>query len=725
MPETIEIAPTNGTSNTSAVPSTNGSTVPATAAQFDNPFDAIAYLFMVMRESIEGTRDENDYPRYVRIVRPKSDTGAQDTWVEYISETTRIGVQGLTFIMAKFVDLTLYGRSMLVGIDSLVALLEVALQTIGTATNREFLDALKKSFTPPSDGAQVIPISTDGADGGMSSDWATKAQEYLKYIPSPQDLDRIGYELYMLARVMYKDGPGADEKLKQFNLIDSGKLRVMAWAYQLNWNVHYPKNGDDFVKGLYAMGKKSGATRPSETVEVNYKDSDIRLFESSVAKEAPVLAEPEKDFLNADVHELKSLLEELGYTAGLASLLDIAQGGTPLSNDGFLRAIKWFQRENDLPQTTVLDNETLNRLFNLDHSGKNIKRAKRASGEAPNPEIAGGKLKLINGTADDYEIANEVLVENSDPNYNYYMVSKTFSSFPTDTVPGQVVTHDNSPWKIATDEQYPNDKVKIVPGFVGIQSRRVINLANPAKTRYDGGIFSEGASSDGKFFFAARENEPWRPGRSGTPRGNRLWDSSTPQNGLSRMYQDVDIEPEIFERFASISTTDIDPAKTFLKVQASTMFRSLFTDKASSGTNLLGFLKKGKSDQGRVLLELRSGTVGATGDYTGNDALSAGDDPNDFVLKWGPSAAVTKLMGIQDGKTINERHIDQYNTWKKITSSEIKFSLEKILALKAQPTGIPRFAVRVFLDGMHISGWDIDAYFDNVEIRWDYILVKA
>ena len=708
MEETQTLTTTqNGVQNT-----TNGDTPAEETPGFDNPFDAIAYLLMVMRESLEGKREANGLPRYVRIVRPKSNDETQETWVSYIDDVTGYGVQGLNYIIAKFIDISLYGRNMLESLDAFVAFLEVSLETIGTATTTNFLESLKKSLTPPdladnNEGQNATPVvDMNNVTGQMSAQWAADAQDFLKYTPGPEDLNRIGYELYLLSRVIYQKVKETDSSSVKDTLSvnDTGKLRFLAWAYEQPWNVYYPKDETDDFFQLKYLGQKSTIDRPETKVQV-FHESGVRLYEASVSTASkPAINEGElNDVRNSDAYEAFQLLDALGYGNHI--------GGIPISGNPFGSshpqvkfAIKWFQRENGLPQTAQLDNDTLNRLFNLDHQNKNIKWARRADGIPPdNDHVIGGYLSLQNGNADDYA-KEQMQTKPGAVDYKFYLVGKKIDNWPENQSPNYVANAESA-WKSPVEGE--TNGVKIVPGFVGVESRRVVQSRAINDSVYEGGYFSEGQASDGKFFFAARLSEPWKPGRSGQVGRDALWGTNIPTNGISRMYQDVPVSNSLLIGLSS-QYSDGEKGDYIVRIQASAMFRSLLTDRTkSSGSNIYGVLRNGLSDQGRILLELL--------DKNKNRISKKGDDSNNFTTKWGPDRSVINSVK-------NARHIDQYNTWRQIYSTSVEFTLTEIEAL-ALDTG-QSYYVRVYLDGMWMSGYDIDAYFDDVKIRWDYIIPR-
>ncbi|HSP81712.1 MAG TPA: hypothetical protein VLQ93_24545, partial [Myxococcaceae bacterium] len=219
----------------------------------------------------------------------------------------------------------------------------------------------------------------------------------------------------------------------------------------------------------------------------------------------------------------------------------------------------------------------------------------------------------------------------------------------------------------------------VVQGFVALRSR----YATSDENRLEGGILSEGESATGgNFFFAARFTEPWLAGRSGEPGDNSLFGKSKPAPGsVARMYQWIPLDK--LHR----------PAGWDLYVTASVLRRSLFEERSRTTH---------QPDQGALGLEFYDeeyfkGNLGTRRDPSAqSEELRAASI---FAPPYPEIAA--SVAQVTPGDVARKR------LW-------VPQSVPHVLV---PPSAV---AMLVILEGHYQSGWDIDAYFDDVVVSWTF-----
>lgn len=627
--------------------------------RFEGPFDAIAYLLMTARLGLENKNMEDELPRYVRLARAQQVVNEHDNWLKAPAEWAIAGTGGLNFFVSRLITLTLDARDLLKGTDAILALTEIALEMIDVTISTEFWTAIGNAFGP-NDGSVSIPSDTV-IEGFNNSDFnLPEIKQWLEYIPAPEDLDRIGYELYRMSCLVYKDD-------NTINIEDTGKLRLLQYTFGQNWEV--------FLQNEYVETTKLG----QEEVEA-FSDTTIE-YQPQEGGQAVELFTPDGD----QISEVTNVLSTLQYD----------QGANQAAN------IRHFQKENDLATEGQLNEETINRFFNLDSENKNLARAKeRAEGYENAENYPVGYLPLINGNADDYESEGIALESQNAFRYRYYKV-RTETVFP----------EEGQGWvqKVPTTE----GDVTYINGFVAVESRFMDLSRKPDGSIYEGGTLSEGEAASGRFFFAARHVEPWIPGRRGVPSSTLIYDDAQTAPGIgsiSRMFQDVEVNVTDFLNNAPTSQL-IDEYQ--IAFQAICLRRSLYTDRNANSNNVE---LRNQPDQGRILLEA----------YHNTDTTPAWSDPQiEAKDGWQPGPQTTLAY-------VNDAQINQRNNWFRQTSQSYVIDASTLIdgdtsnltfadVLNNATFAIQELRLRVMLEGKHYSGWDVDAYFDNVQLKWMFI----
>lgn len=604
-----------------------------------NLFDVLAHLLMTTRVSLEGSKHSSDPPRFVRIARINADDipEEKETSIEKIATA---GVEGLNATISNMIELALTAKKLFGKTDSLKALIEVVLALFKEGAKLSFTDEAAALFKFPS--GRILPTEVD--------ETLDKIEKYLDFIPAPEDLDRIGHELYRMACVVHKNGNGLDVEL-------SGKVRVLQWSFGLGWDVTWDVGKSVKTLSVKHLGKRNlDLAHVPTKVDLEFKK--VRLFS---------YAPTDGDEIT-DKTEIDNALDILGYEKSL----------------DFIARIREFQFVNGLAVTGKLDVHTINRLYNLDFASKNLARALPRPSDLEIEWIkTGGYLELINGDADGY-LDEGINLQTDRGGVPFYQLGAQYNTYSNRTA--WVVDPPGMKYDVLPDYKFEN----LVHGFVGLQSREY----NTKDRMFDPGPFSEGEASSGRFFFAARVVAPWEPGRAGhlAPTGDYLYGATDDDEKkvraeprfISRMYQDIDLatkHPTLLNQI---------PDGHQLVIYASSMRRACYNDRAY-----------GKPDQGRVLINL----------IDGNNTPVI---PSPYKDEWLPTAGFAASVE-------NDKSKDQKNVW----------FLQKSLPLMIEKAGdgfkvgsvsltSTNLKIRVTLEGRYMSGWDIDAYFDDVRVRWDY-----
>ncbi|MFO1432395.1 MAG: peptidoglycan-binding domain-containing protein [Candidatus Competibacteraceae bacterium] len=643
--------------------------------EVQNVFDLLARLLFLMRHSLEDVEVGGRPPRWVRIARARVAQGDAD----FLGKGVKLGAEGFAEALSFSVEITLALREMLIQTDATEAFVELAwdivsnADTIVTGSTQLFgkqfnLDALQ-GFKMPKEFDQFKDKAGDILKGIMN------------IIPGPEDIDNLGHELYLLLcidqlAIPHKDGSVDVSAIpttlqEHLNIANSGKARLMQWAFGSDTLLWFKKPGQTALdkQGLRQLGgrrvwKTDTAKLPTASV-----------YKQTIGREEVILLD--LDFKNNDdLYEVNTVLEILGYNEPAISETEKRQFGPNLA-----QRLRYFQAFNDLPITGELDNATINRLMNLDYNAKNLTRTKRydsaktdiinrAKGDVP----LDGMLTLVNPMADTPK--DEFLEAHPHPTlggYNYYEAGHTVDKLPQDWRGGWISDREDS----------------AIAGFVALESRIVVKKQG-GQFEFDGGIeTSEGESASGRMFFAARLVEPWKAGRKkGLPAPEALFDSHLQDKGLtpgskSCLYQWVPLKGLK------------PPAGYKMFIQASVLQRSLCTDR-NQVTN--------KPDQGRIAVELYDDTVFKSDDTVFKGLSTPRTAENKSKLRaetdWFPEHTTVAA-------NLSQTQILRNRNWSR-----------RVTAWLEVPEGTT--AVLVALEGLHQSGWDIDAYFDNVELFYKF-----
>ena len=655
-----------------AVPAPNSQT-PSREHLFSGPFDLIAYLLMQLRMKLEE-KDTYGNPTYIRVLNINN----EDQPIEGITKIVEQAVGYFSYFVSQLHHLTLQAQEVLNQVDSFKTIYGVQIRLANEFI--EHTDVIAKFFTAMlgQDNKQIGTFVSDSYKDAL-----TQMEEGLEAIPAPEDLGRIGEEIYRLIAIVHK----MDGEYRLPDQTKTGKIRMVHWSF--NWeevsgikDLLWPVKYTDKDSKVFKFGKNGlldSASRNPKTFNYFYEDQQynkkVRIY----------TYDKDKDKDN-DLKEVVDLLKTLGYITGEVTAYFGKDAGKVRN------ALLSFQFTNDLPMTGKVDNDTMNRLLNLDYEGRNIKRAKSGKNIIFDKDTTyGGYLGLINPDADGYSDEQITLIDQKGT-YSYYRLGE-----------GQ-----NSKWMIAKEGEVPThwENLKFIPGFVALESRLVDpNREDDAKPIYKDGKWAEGQSAGGRFFFAARHTEPWVGGRDNTPVDSiygenlTLSEAKKSHGRISRMYQDIVINKNS-EAFQNLLKAKKDYT---LKLQASCMRRSLYNEKTY----------KTLPDQGRIGIEVY--TKGTTGKpkilpELGKDDMLAGAKDG-----WLPNSYISGLR--------TDREVDQKSFWFLQKSKEIAFTTDDPAGdkkIKIDPSK-DSLIIRVILDGRFNGGWDIDAYFDDVKVRWDLV----
>lgn len=639
---------------------------------FSGPFDLIAYLLMQLRMKLEE-KDTFGNPTYIRILNINN----EEQHLKPISDAVEKSVEYFSFFVSKLHHLTLQAQEILNQVDSFKSIYGVQIRL--TTEFLEYTDVISKFFKmiagKNDPGNEVGNFVSDAYIDGLKD-----MEEFLETIPSPEDLGRIGEEIYRLIAIVHK--MQGEHRLPDVN--QTGKIRMVYWSFDwkednLCWPLEYPNDKSSKVVRFGKNSLLNAATRDGGTFNHYYEDPQFN-------KKVKLYTFDKDTDKDQDLKEAVELLKALGYVAANTTVSKTFE----VEIAGLKKALMSFQYNNELPVTGLIDNDTMNRLLNLDFEGRNIKRAK--AGEPAEFDIEntyGGTLGLTNPDADGYQDEG-ITLETQKGAYDYYQIgSGTTNKWKGVKASEEVAAH----WS----------HIKFIPGFVALESRKIESKrTNDAEPLYDGGKWSEGQAAGGRFFFAARHTEPWVPGRDGSPGKEALHDpqqtlaeAKKNHSRISRMYQDIEVnkDSEAFVNFVNLKDT------YNIAFQASCMRRSIYNEK----TNKL------LPDQGKIGLEVYKKGTGGKLTLIGQDKVI-----NVTNKGWLPNSFVTGLK--------TDREVDQKSFWflqkSQQTVCSIDAASENESRIKIDPT-TGTFVFRVILDGLFNGGWDIDAYFDDVKIRWD------
>jgi hypothetical protein len=574
-----------------------------------------------------------------------------------IATGVQAAVNGLSDVVWYMADLGLRIQDVLQQTDAAKALAEVSIDFLRAATSPSFTEGIS-ALT----GLQLGGTPIEGVN-----DTLLKIKQHLDYIPDPDDVRVVGHELYRLLCLeqlpLPRTAAGAVDEARVDPLVHldwqkSGKMTLMQLAFSQALSVQVAGGTVDLTRyGARRVWKAADPARLPTRSQVRWKANAEAQVDLTIEG-------------NRDLEETHTLLERLGYTDPAAT----GAARTSFSAE-LIRRLRRFQVINGLPLTGALDNATLNALLNLDFGAKNLRRAKAFDAAAlpawvdqveatGAPALPAGYFPLVNPSADSPE-AEGVTVQTKAgfPRYRYYVVGAPLPATGSAPVPaGGGWISDAGPG--------------VVPGFVALQSR----MRSADEGRNEGGFLSEGEASNGTFFFVARFTEPWIAGREGLPGEDALFSPqgvpALPAGSVSRIYQWIPLgfltRPEGWE----------------LSVTASCLRRSLYEER--SGT-------AGVPDQGTLAVEFYDAAY-----FTGNRGTRR--DP-------------TKALAVREAP----RFPDQAAAAQALTLSEVA---RRRVWTRQEVTDVPvpagAAAMLVILQGHYQAGYDIDAYFDDVQVSWQF-----
>lgn len=490
--------------------------------QFRNPFDVLAYVFMIFRLSLETGRNSESPPRYARIARCQTSSSFPKESVKSILVGTS-AAPGLIPGLSHMVQLTLQAKEMLRSVDSLTALMEVNIKIVKEITNSSFVQSLQQAIQLMTGGQNNSPVTNF-----LPSNIVSLLEQLINYIPQAEDLDRLSHELYRLSCVIFEN--------EKIDIDKTGKLRFLQWGFDGSWQITHLDKNNAFVQCQSTLlGKKNGPNgNPGGYVSAIYG-----------GQEYPVYAFPSNA---TDQNKLKTdqdietgvLLSNLNYPDSIGSLSG---------------RVKRFQWVNRLPYTGVLDIETLNLLHNLDSGGKNLKRA-LCNDTQPDPINSFqtyGTLDIVNGDADHYSAEGIEPEMKNGSSYQYYKIG------------------------YSTQRKWIAEGPPCIPAFVAVQSRKFNVSRKDNDPIYEGGLYSEGEAADGKFFFVAGLTHPWVPGNTDQSQTALYTIADRTKTVISRIYQEVPIKMEILNR--------LDAGTLQLVIHATCQRRSLYTQRAKAPGN--------------------------------------------------------------------------------------------------------------------------------------------
>ena len=684
-----------------------------------NPFNLLAYLLFRVRRGLEDIEQAGQPPRWLRMARlgPQVTAPNPPAMANGVASVVKAFTTSLNWMAEATLDL----RELLITTDAAKATAEAAMRLLRTSSSPEFVNGLK-NILPASAVAELQSIASS-VDGVLAD-----IENILTYIPEPDDVNRMAHELYRLLCVVQRPVPyGADgvsfdlaeirpDTLDHVDVANTGKIRLINWALDAKTTTRGLGTDEADSQDLYRLGTR----RLWQTTNDKLPQRSIGQFNFGARTETifnfdfdhsipPDPALEAHQNTRQDIVELWDLLEKHDYIdpavpQGSADRLAATAQYTP----ALTALVRKFQVINGLPVTGWPDNDTMNRLLHLDYGAKTLTRAipyipamdpaplqnGNTSNKAPDAfddEVKGGFLPLLNADADhpnEEQDSNTEPLEfvRDQPGYRYLPVAST----------------TRQGWRTVDD-------ALSAPGFVAIQSRRIDSATTQEMISFEGDILSEGEASSGDMFWAARHLTPWSAGRTVTAAplaAPALHNGgAVPAGRRIRMVQWIDLS-KLQTHLASL-----DPEYE-LWLQASVLRRSLYRDRAGMFN---------MPDQGRISLELY------------DEDLFKGPDPYAAVRPVGGPPklsmyALSDWLPTQDGDT-SALTIDQVRPWWSwwVQSSRPIRLLPTVGGYAENPNTQPDpaknakkvNAALVVLEAQPQSGVDVDAYFDNVRVRWD------
>lgn len=650
----------------------NGTDTPPNTTD-GNPFSLIAYVLFRVRNALEDMEDGSRPPRWVRIGRA----------ARYRSDALGGILSGAVDVMAEtfsfLAEVTLDLEELLYQADALAALGQVALRFFRAVGEPAFSQGINTLLgTAAEDINQVL---------SQVGNTASAVDRYLGLVPSPEDVRGIGHELYRLLCIVQPPFPrnplsnqidlGNNDLVdpdQQVRVMEAGKVRLLAWAYDHGIHARGLGPGEMGRRELFRFGVRrlymTGALPAS--ARLRWSSEVDPLYEISFSNPTSAV----------DVTELFDLLRIHGYLPTAPASIDRA----------VQLALMRFQAINQIPVTGEVDNDTINRLINLDYQGKNLRRARPNDPSRVFPWEMGtmqravaGELTLVNPGADRWEDEGLSLVlPTTAGRYPYYLAAIASDPPPSGS--------SRRGWL-----NEPVSSTSAVGSFVALHSRASNRLVSETQStqaqmglgRFDGDIWTEGDSAHGIYFWAARHVEPWRAGRTGEPGSGALFNGAPVTAGtISRMYQWIPLPGWLYP--VGSSTTPDGTGNWDLYVSASVLQRSLFRDRANAAQI---------PDQGRIALEVYGNDV-----FTAQTAsLRSGAALERSETEFFPNAAFAAAANLPP-----VTDVDRARLW----------VLRRTDPVLVPATGAA--ALCLVAEGYHRSAYDTDAYFDDFRVTYEW-----
>lgn len=613
----------------------------------------MAYVLFHVRHALEDLEEAGRPPRWVRVAR------AAPEKQEFLGNIVSLAVNGIAETTSLLAELTLDIEELLVQTDAAKAISDVMLRMIQAMTDEDFQDGV----------ASLAGQDTLGRiQGAMDTinNAATQAEKYLQYIPEPEDVHGMGHELFRLLCVVQHAMPrtpdnaidaanpqltGADHLVQN----DSGKVRLMAWAYGHGVETHSLGANETGKKKLFKLGSR----RLFATQNVGGLPAQSRMLWTRDEAKVTIFQLTYGTGGNDDLKELVELLQLHGYNNPAMP----AQPST-LSPDIRENLMK-FQAINDLAITGELDNPTLNRLMHLDFARKNLRRARPFDASfvwpwdiVPARQIS-GTLRIVNPGGD--HPGEEGITQIVGSPLRYYLIPNA----PTNTTGWPM----GAGWIRETSGP---------TGFMAVESRRRNREDETVPGRFLGAKWSEGEAAHGQYFFAARMTEPWVDGRFGPPGPGNLAPTEAPVAGtITRMYQWITLPSWL----QPPSTTQ----SWSLWVYASALQRALFTSRGLSGL----------PDRGRISIE----SYGSSGFDKGTITIRETSHRMDYRR--------TELFPdhAENTAALTLDQVDRRRLW----------ILRKT---EPMPIVQGTVALCLVVESEHQVGLDTDAYFDDFQVHY-------
>ena len=618
-----------------------------------NIFSLMAHVLFQVRHALEDIEEPGRPPRWVRVAR------AAPEKQEFLGNIVSLATNAIAETTSLLAELTLDIEELLSQTDAAKAIGEVMLRMIQAMSDKNFQDGVASLA-----GQETLGDVKEAMD--TINNAATQAEKYIKYIPEPEDVQGMGHELYRLLGIVQQAMPrnpdntidtanpqltGTDHLVQN----ESGKVRLMAWAYGHGIETHSIGANEAGKKELFKLGSRrlfttpTAAGLPAQSRMVWTRDeAAVTIFQITYGPSG-----------NDDLKELVELLQLHGYNSPVMP----AQPTT--LNPDIRENLMKFQAINDLPVTGELDNHTLNRLLHLDFGRKNLRRARRFDPAyvwpwdiVPVRQIS-STLPVVNSSAD--RPADEGIHQLEGSPLRYYLVP---------TIPATTAN-----WPLGAG--WIRDTGGPV-GFAAVESRRRNRDDKNVPGRFLGAKWSEGEAAHGQYFFHARPTEPWVDGRSGPAGPGNLAPEGIAPGTVSRMYQWIALPSWLQQPPNNTQTWT-------LWVYASALQRSLFTNRAQDGY----------ADQGRISLERYESDGWDKGTVTIREPSKRKDLRS---TEWFPDQATTTA-------TLTLDEVDRKRLW----------ILRKTEPMSV-PQGT--VALCLVAEGKHANGLDTDAYFDDFQVHY-------